>query len=129
MKHSPESSTCVIVFFSLPISGFCSFVPSPHREPKVVTIWFQNCRQNKRPFCLHLQTIFLIPGRPSIPMQKAARMSTSHSRSHSHSSSPYAYPPKSPLRCPMLETMALRSELHTVPPWTPLKRLHLSKSP
>ena len=48
VKHSPESSTCMIVFFSLPISGFRSFVPLPHREPKVVTIWFQNCHQNER---------------------------------------------------------------------------------
>jgi hypothetical protein len=115
--------------------------PPSTREPKVVTIWFQNRRQNERKANLNSTTASVSASEPpssspAIPVRKPSRTSststsTSHSRSHSHShsSSPYAHAPKSLSRRPTLETMALRSELRTAPPRTPSKRLDPSKSP
>ena len=128
---------CLFFLLFSPHSGFRSFVPSPHREPKVVTIWFQNRRQNERKANLAPSTSASEPSSSSPAVRRSPRRkpshtstSTSNSRSHSHSSSPYAHPPnKSLSRRPTLETMALRSELRTAPPRTPLKRPDPSKSP
>jgi hypothetical protein len=87
-------------------------------EPKAVTIWFQNRRQNERK-ASHVVADSSPLARPT---PRRPRSSIPHSFS-----SPYA--PLTPLKKrPTLETMARRSELRTAPPRTPSKRPDPSKS-
>ncbi|KAH9044749.1 homeobox-domain-containing protein [Lactarius pseudohatsudake] len=89
-------------------------------EPKAVTIWFQNRRQNERKASIAADSTFSSP--LARPTPRRPRSSIPHSLS-----SPYA--PLTPLaKRPTLEAMARRSELRTAPPRTPSKRPDPSKS-
>src|SRR6267142_2037748 len=93
VKHSPESSTCTIKSLSpLSVSPyiniFCSCIPIvPLREPKVVTIWFQNRRQNERKASLNSAAAAAAAAEASssspvirrTPRRPPHRASTSHS--------------------------------------------------
>ncbi|KAI0257395.1 hypothetical protein BJV78DRAFT_1292652 [Lactifluus subvellereus] len=90
-------------------------------EPKVVTIWFQNRRQNERKAGTHNPDA--ASSSPAVgPTPRRPRTSIPHSLS-----SPYA--PLTPItKRPTLEAMARRSELRTAPPRTPSKRPDPNKS-
>jgi Homeodomain len=100
------------------------------REPKVVTIWFQNRRQNERKAATTMTMTMTMTrfnadsaSSPSVrPTPRRPRASIPHSLS-----SPYA--PLTPItKRPTLEDMARRSELRTAPPRTPSKRPDPNKS-
>ncbi|KAI0307962.1 Homeodomain-like protein [Multifurca ochricompacta] len=88
-------------------------------EPKAVTIWFQNRRQNERKATLNTDSA-------SSPVVRPTPCRPRTSIPHSFSS---PYTPLTPLtKRPTLEAMARRSELRTAPPRTPSKRPDPNKS-
>jgi Homeodomain len=105
------------------------FIFKNPREPKVVTIWFQNRRQNERKAANNLN-----PDSTSSPTVRPTPRRKPHhhhhhptTAPHPQSSSPYA--PRTPItKRPTLEDMARRSELRTAPPRTPSKRPDPNKS-
>ena len=108
-------------FFLLCLPSVHRHCPAFIREPKVVTIWFQNRRQNERKAATH--TPDATSSSPAVrPTPRRPRTSIPHSLS-----SPYA--PLTPItKRPTLEAMARRSELRTAPPRTPSKRPDPNKS-
>ncbi|KAI9512898.1 homeobox-domain-containing protein [Russula earlei] len=112
-------------------------------EPKVVTIWFQNRRQNERRASLNSAATRGAGSEPTSSSPTVRGTSSQHrtpraSVPHASFSSPYAHPSPaaaaaaaetSLLRRPTLETMARRTELRTAPQRTPSKRPDPNKSP